>query len=372
MSRKAVAAGHICLDITPEIPKQAKNRIQDILAPGGILNVGDADIHTGGSVANTGLAMKLLGADVTLAGKIGDDAFGDMVLSITDKYDASAGLIRSEGDSTSYSVVLAIPGVDRIFLHNPGANNTFCIDDLPMDAIKEAALFHFGYPPTMKKMYENDGVQLAEIMRTVREEGAATSLDLAAVDPDTEAGRADWTSILKRTLPYVDFFVPSIEELIFMLDREKYERLRNDNPGCDLTEALDIAKDIEPLGQLCLSLGAGIVLIKCGAPGMYLCTGSVKKLETVSRRLDLDARLWADLDLFEKSYKPERIISGTGAGDTSVAAFLTAILNGCGPKECIRYATAEGACCVEAVDALSGLKSFEEIDKKIAAGWQKN
>ena len=35
-----------------------------------------ADIHTGGSVANTGTAMKLLGADVRLAGMVGDDDFG--------------------------------------------------------------------------------------------------------------------------------------------------------------------------------------------------------------------------------------------------------------------------------------------------------
>ena len=372
MSKKAVVAGHICIDITPGIPEQTKKSIQDILAPGCLINVGDADVHTGGAVANTGLAMKLLGADVTLAGKIGNDAFGDIVFSIIDKYDAADGLIRSSGDSTSYSVVLAIPGVDRIFLHNPGANDTFCIDDLPMEAIKEAALFHFGYPPIMKRIYENDGKQLVDIMCKVREAGAATSLDLAAMDPDTEAGRADWTGILKRALPYVDIFVPSIEELIFMLDRKKYDRLRNENPGRDLTEILDIKKDIEPLGQLCLDMGARIVLIKCGAPGMYYCTQGAEEIEKISRKLSLDTEAWAERKGYERSYRPDKILSGTGAGDTSVAAFLTSILNGHKPEECVKYATATGACCVEAYDALGGLKSFEELDKKIEAGWQKN
>ncbi len=372
MRKKAVVAGHICIDITPKIPKQSSDRIQDILSPGRLINVGDADIHTGGAVANTGLAMKILGADVALAGKIGDDAFADMIISIADKYDASGGLIRSPGDSTSYSVVLAIPGIDRIFLHDPGANDTFCADDLPMEAIGDAALFHFGYPPIMKRMYENNGEELVKIMKKVSEAGVATSLDLCAVDPDTQAGRADWNAILAGVLPYVDIFVPSVEELIFMLERDKCDRLRAQNPDTDLTSIIDLEKDIEPLGKRCLDMGAKIVLIKCGASGMYYCTADKEQLEKISGRLEMDPVVWADRKGFERSFVPEKVVSGTGAGDTSVAAFLTSILNGQSPEKCVTYAVATGACCVEAVDALGGLKSFEEIDRKIECGWARN
>lgn len=372
MGKKAVVAGHICIDITPAIPAQTSVKIEDILSPGKLINVGDADIHTGGAVANTGLAMKILGADVTLVGKMGDDALADIISSITDRYDASAGLIRRAGDSTSYSIVLAIPGIDRIFLHDPGANDTFVADDLPMDAIREAALFHFGYPPIMKRIFENDGEELVRVMSMVRDAGAATSLDLCAVDPDTEAGRADWRSILSKTLPYTDIFVPSVEELLFMLERSKFDRLKAANPGRDMTTVLDVAGDIEPLGQACLDMGSKIVLIKCGAPGMYYCTADEDKLGTISKRLELDPKAWAQKSGFEVSFKPEKVVSGTGAGDTSVAAFLVSLLNGRTLTECVRYAAATGACCVEAVDALGGLKSFEELDKKISDGWSRN
>ena len=371
MSKKAVAAGHICLDITPSVSRQTTSDIREIFAPGRLINVGDADIHTGGSVANTGLAMKILGADVTLAGKIGSDDFGDMIFSIASKYDAASGLIRSENDSTSYSVVLAVPGIDRIFLHNPGANDTFSSDDLPMDKIREAALFHFGYPPLMKRIYENDGMELVKIMQTVRDAGAATSLDLAAIDPDTPAGRVDWKTILSNALPNVDIFVPSVEELMFMLDRAKYESLRTDHPGRDLTEIIDLEHDIIPLGRMCLNMGTKIVLIKCGVPGMYYCTAPSGSIRKISPRLELDISAWSDKSGFEKSFVPDKVLSGTGAGDTSVAAFLTSILNGCSPEQCVRYAAATGACCVSSYDALSGLKSFEEIDRKIADGWEK-
>ena len=64
-------------------------------------------------------------------------------------------------------------------------------------------------------------------------------------------------------------------------------------------------------------------------------------------------------------------MSGTGAGDTSIGAFLTATLDGYSLEEALRLATATGASCVEAYDALGGLKSFDELKRKIEAGWKK-
>ena len=187
--------------------------LTEILTPGKLINVGSADVHTGGSVANTGLAMKLLGADVSLMGKIGNDVFGDMIRDVLKKYEAESGMLISGQESTSYSVVIAIPGVDRIFLHNPGANDSFCAEDIPQNIMKETALFHFGYPPLMKSMFKNDGAELVKIMKRAKLCGAATSLDFASIDPDAESGKADWESILKSVIPYVDFLVPSVDEL---------------------------------------------------------------------------------------------------------------------------------------------------------------
>ena len=115
MGKKVIAAGHICLDITPAFPEKKEMKIGDVLQPGKLLEVGNATVSTGGSVANTGLGMKILGADVTLMGKIGTDAFGDMVCSLLEKYEVSDAMIRSQNEATSYSIVLAVPGNDRSF-----------------------------------------------------------------------------------------------------------------------------------------------------------------------------------------------------------------------------------------------------------------
>ena len=369
MKKKAIAAGHICLDITPAFPDRKAERVSDALVPGQLLNVGPADVHTGGAVANTGLAMKSFGADVSLMGKVGNDAFGRMVLSALRECGADQGMICSETEATSYSVVLAIPGIDRIFLHNPGANDSFRADDIPLPALKEAALLHFGYPPLMRSMYEQDGAELVRLMRRANEAGAAASLDLAAVDANSAAGRVSWRRILERTLPYVDFFVPSAEELCFMLDPARFAEWQARAAGRDITDVLEPQTDIAPLAEECLRLGARVVLIKCGGPGMYFRSADRRTLERISPRLSLDASAWADRAWFEHSFVPERVLSGTGAGDASIAAFLTAVLEGRPPEQAVTLAAAAGACCVSAYDALSGLIPFEAMEKKIASGW---
>lgn len=368
MNKKIIAAGHICIDITPVFPEENRcAEISDILVPGRLVQMNPADVHTGGSVANTGLALKKLGADVILLGKVGDDAFGAMVRDILAGYGAG-GLIVDRESTTSYSVVLAVPGIDRIFLHSPGANNTFSNADIPEEALKEAALFHFGYPPVMRTLYERDGAELAAIFRRVKEHNIATSLDMTNVDPNSEAGRVDWGRILAAVLPYTDFFVPSFEELCFMLNRPRYEELTA--RGGDMAEGLDMESDVKPLAEKCLRLGCRAVLIKCGTSGMYYQTGNREAMEQVGSRLELDAAGWADKQGMQPCFRADQVLSGTGAGDTSIAAFLMAASQGKPVAVCAALAAAEGACAVTAYDALSGLKPLEELEARIAAGWK--
>ncbi|MBR2274455.1 MAG: carbohydrate kinase family protein [Lachnospiraceae bacterium] len=373
--KKAIVAGHICIDITPKFPLSEKKIREpgDILKPGKLINIDGVSISTGGAVANTGLAMNRLGADVRLLGKLGDDEFGRLILEVLKRngYDGSRDMIIDPDSRTSYTVALAIPGIDRIFLHDPGANNTFGYEDLDFTEIGKADLFHFGYPPLMRRMYQNEGEELTAVYKKVSSLGLATSLDLAAVDDSSEAGKQDWKAILTKVLPYVDFFVPSIEELCYMLDRGRYDEWMERAAGKDVTLILDINKDIKPLADELLSLGAKVLLIKCGAPGMYFKTAGTSALEKIGKKLALNTTEWADQEIFEKSYKPSKVLSGTGAGDTSIAAFLTAILSGRKPQDALRLAAATGTCCVEAYDSLSGLLSFEELEEKIAAGWEK-
>lgn len=368
--KRVVAAGHICIDITPIFPGKQVEQIGELLLPGTLVQMKGVNIHTGGAVANTGLALKLMGIDVSLMGKVGTDAFGSIIMEYLKKHDADNGMLVSEGEDTSYSVVLAVPGIDRIFLHNPGANDTFSYGDIDFSVIQKAALFHFGYPSIMKNMYQKQGAELKQILKRVKECGTAVSLDMAAIDPTTEAAEKDWKQILKNVLPYVDFFVPSVEELCYMLDKERYENWKQRAGEKDITEILTM-EDIEPLGEKVIEFGARIVLIKCGAAGIYYQTAAEDDIKNLCERLNLLTEAWMEKKGFEKSYRPDAVISGTGAGDTCIAAFLASVLEEYTLEKALHMATAQGACCVASYDALGGIKTLKQLEKKIGQGWEK-
>lgn len=367
MPKKIVSAGLLCLDITPVFKDGPKKDIKEILVPGKLIEMNKANIHIGGSVANSGLAFQYFGADVTLIGKIGKDQFGSLVKQSIQSYGNHNDLIESFDCDTSYTVILVPPGTDRIFLHYPGADNSFGYNDIPFGKVSGADLFHFGYPTVMQKMYRNGGSELIQIFKEVKKLGVLTSLDMSAVDPESEAAKADWPSIIKELIPYVDFFVPSVEELCFLIDQRKHAEWVKRGRGRDITEIVDIEHDVKPLADQLINWGAKIVLIKCGAPGMYLKTADKQTLSP----LGSNYIKWADIAMFEPSYRAERYCSGTGAGDVSLAAFLTAAIENYDPQRCLQLATAAGASSVSAYDALGGLKTFDELMKKIDAGWEK-
>ena len=63
MAGKIIVAGHICLDITPVFASGKTQPLASVLTPGKLVQMKDVNISTGGAVANTGLALKVLGAD---------------------------------------------------------------------------------------------------------------------------------------------------------------------------------------------------------------------------------------------------------------------------------------------------------------------
>ncbi len=375
MKKKVICAGHICLDITPKFKSETLNDFSHIFVPGHLTEVGGAAIHTGGSVANTGLAMKLFledKADVVLKGIVGDDDLGRLVLNILNNHDASEGMIIDKEASSSYTIALALPGYDRIFFHNPGPNDTFDSFFISEEELKNASLFHFGYPTLMKKMYENDGAETIKLFKKVKASGCITSLDLTVVDTNSEAAKSDWEYILRSVLPFVDIFTPSAEEVCYMLEPKLLKEWKNKAKGQDVTAVFNIENEIKPLAQKCLDLGAKIVLLKCGKPGIYSVAADKNKLSDICDKLGISENLWSNFSAFEQSYTPRQLLSGTGAGDTSIAAFLSAIITGRDPDNCLRLACAAGCSCLEGYDSLSGLRPFNQLEKRIADGWRKS
>jgi sugar/nucleoside kinase (ribokinase family) len=365
----AVVAGHICLDVIPELFDNTPESLEMMSIPGRLVEIGPVTFSTGGPVSNTGLALHKLGIGTRLMGKVGNDLFGQAVRQIVSSYGPylADGMVVDQTAATSYTVVINPPGRDRILLHCPGANDTFSASDVRYDVVGRARLFHFGYPPLMKLMFTGDEGQLPGIFGRVKELGVTTSLDMALPDPSSAAGRADWTGILKATLPHVDIFAPSIEEILYMIRRDTYNRLYRMMGQPDFLPLItpDLLSD---LSQELLELGPKIVGLKLGERGFYIRTAGLAAIEAMGHACPADPAVWAHKELWAPCFKVN--VAGTaGAGDATIAGFLTGLLRGLPPEAALTAAVAAGACNVEAVDTLSGLCAWEEITRRIASGW---
>ena len=378
---QVIVAGHICLDLVPAFARDHQQKFSEMFVPGRLNHVGESVLSSGGAVSNTGIALQQLGLSTQLMGKIGDDLFGKGVQDVLAPFRESLKLIVDPGASTSYSYVIAPPGVDRIFLHHPGANDTFCEKDLDFDLISQARLFHFGYPPLMRRMYSDNGIELSNIMKRVKEKNVTTSLDMALPDPESEAGRADWRLILTRTLPFTDLFFPSIEEILFMLDRPLFDAIteRVNVTGISFIDAYDM-NHLNELSDLILKMGCAVVVIKLGKKGLYMRTASAEKMAAIGGGAPEDPCEWAGQRWFAPSYFVQKIESTSGAGDASIAGVLAGILGGQSSSRSLQLGCAAAAQKIQIRKSFGGIDPLEcllskldtwkqEMIKDIPANW---
>lgn len=358
-----LVAGHICLDIIPEINSTVQ------FVPGQLMDIGPVTFGTGGPVSNTGLALHKLGMRTRLVGKVGDDLFGKAVRRILFDQDASLveTMLEVPKESTSYSIIISPPEQDRMIFHFPGCNDRFEAQDVSDPLLEATRLLHFGYPPVMQRMFEEDGAQLEGLFHRAKSAGATTSLDMSMPDPHSRAGRADWHSILSRTLPHVDIFIPSLEETIYTLYPEFLDPIARS--GGDPWAVLS-PESIVSIGRDLLAKGCKLAGLKLGDKGLYLATAPEDILKDLGRAKSDHLDAWADRQLWSPCFAT-RVQGTTGAGDTTLAGFLSAFLRGLSPEESLRTACAVGACCVEKSDSLSGLRTWEATQERLKADWQR-
>jgi sugar/nucleoside kinase (ribokinase family) len=365
---QAVVAGHICLDIFPDFESQSDRNLAVVLKPGSLVQVGAACFSSGGPVSNTGLALHRLGVPVRLIAKIGADPFGRILKERVASWGPHLedGLITDPQGVTSYSIILSNRTTDRIFLHCTGENDTFGPEDIDYRLVEQADLFHFGYPPALRRMYSRGGRDFAAIMRFAKETGATTSLDMSLPDPNTESGKADWRPIYQSVLPYVDIFLPSLDELFYTLQRDAYHRMAA--RGEILRQADPIL--LEDLSSELLGLGVKIAAVKLGDRGVYLRTASEEALKTLGRARPIPGTGWGDCERWVPCYEVD-VVGTTGAGDSTIAGFLAGLLRRTTVEEALTMAVAVGACNVEAADSLSGLRTWEATRDRVRAGWMR-
>jgi sugar/nucleoside kinase (ribokinase family) len=300
-------------------------------------------------------------------GKVGDDLFGRAILDLVREHgpELAEAMVVVPGETSSYTVVINPPHIDRMFLHCVGANLTFGADDVRYDLVSEARVFHFGYPPLMPRFYADQGRELLEMYRCAQATGVTTSLDMVMPDPAGPSGQVDWMAVMRQVMPFVHLYVPSVEEWLFMADRRRFDHLSATvGPEKMLWHLRE--DEIRALSERALDLGAQVVMLKLGERGLYLRSGQAEALGRGFARPEL----WRNVELWRPAFRPDEVVGTTGAGDATIAGFLAAVLRDAPPERALAIAAAVGACNVEAADALSGVRGWEETLARLDAGWE--
>ncbi|MDD4191995.1 MAG: carbohydrate kinase family protein [Mangrovibacterium sp.] len=361
----AVIAGYLCVDMIPGFPNNRhETGVPALLQPGKLIEIDGLDFLMGGVVANTGMAMKKFGRQVFLNGLTGDDLLGKIVRDYFQKYDLLDGMQVTSEVGTAFSIVLAPPGIDRIFLESPGCNQLLDADFIDFEAVAQSRLFHFGYPPLLRKFYLNKGEQLSAMLSAIKRAGTVTSMDFSLPDGESESGRQDWPAVMEQVLPYTDIFVPSLEEALRTMIPERYERMVSESGDADLIDRIPMDL-IRETGRRIIDCGVKVLVIKAAHRGIYLLTGDISGLK--ERGLQMDKNDWNFRERWCNAYPadPARVKDATGAGDTAVAAFLSALLDGSTPETALKFAALAGRNNLYCRDLYEELDDWQTMEREI-------
>jgi sugar/nucleoside kinase (ribokinase family) len=358
----AIVAGYLGVDIAPGFARRENASFAELFRPGKLIETEGLHFSLGGVVPNTGLAMRRFGCNTELMGCIGIDTLGDLALEQLVQAGVSQGIRRIKSAGTAYGIVIAPPGMDRVFFEAPGCNRVFTADDIDYEVVAKSRLFHFGYPPLMDVIWANDGKELTVIFERVHQRDTVTSLDMTLPDPDTPAGQVDWNKILSNVLPLTDIFVPSIEELLFMLEPQLYRSISEQATGNDMIEFIP-EDEYRLLAKKVLSMGVEILLIKAGHKGAFLMTGNLSGLNSLPLKLSDEIGCQNGIWLPSLPVNTDRFCNASGAGDCAVAGFLTALLNDESIINAGQYAMITGRDNLYGKDAFSGLRTWTEVTR---------
>ena len=313
-NNKILVAGSLNMDQIVRVPR--------IPALGEtLLGAGSLKLVPGGKGANQAVAMARLGAPVAMAGRVGNDPFGERLLSSLRSDNVDTGLIVVDQEEAS--------GVAFIFLA-PDGNNAIVVAGganmrVGQDSVQSSTIFEaIAQAQALVLQLEIPLETVILFIAAAHKGGVPVVLNLAPGQP-----------LSKEVLRQLEVLIVNETEAS-LLSGQRVESL----------------EDAHIVATVLHEQGISKVVITLGSQGALLATSD----ESGKTRI------------IYQSAPVVQVIDTTAAGDCFVGALTVALTEGQSPEDALRFAVYASALKVTKFGAQSGLPTRAEVDAFLQSG----
>lgn len=305
-TRQILCIGDLCADIFA-------STLGRLPGPGELALTNEIAVYPGGNALNTTIALRRLGEPAAIAGSVGDDALGGLLLDQLQSLGLDARGVRREPQGrTATTIIVRAEGEDRRFIHALGVAADFTGEHVPAELLPEDGIVLVG--GYLKLGAWNDEA-LTNLLNCARRKNCRIVLNVCiAQDSGVDVHRA------VQLLEHVDLFVPNEDEARILTGEA--------SPALQ-TRALRRA-------------GARTVVITRGQRGLYADDGD--------RTIEMGV---FDVPLVDPS----------GCGDCFTAGLLAALNRQWDLVRVLEFASAVGALGATALGCTNGVPSFAEVQR---------
>ena len=301
--KKVLCAGLLMVDVLVK-PVDCFDHNHDTVA------VDTIKMESGGDAMNNAVILAKLGAPVCFAGRIGDDMQGEFLREFLKKANVEAHLTVDDKKVTSSCIVMISSSGERSFLYNSGANAAFCANDISDELLAQAGHIQIGGALSMPSL---DGEGALSLLKRAKRYGLTTSMDV------TTSSTGKWYETLRPVLPFVDYFMPSLEEAKYIAGTDEPDKI----------------------ADFLLDKGVGTAVIKLGAKGCLLKNKYVR--------------------IVKPAYEGLSVMDTTGAGDAFCAGFIYGIVNAFDLELCASLGNAVAGLNITKIGATGGAVDWHSV-----------
>jgi len=285
---------------------------------GNVEFIDEIRLTVAGTAGGTVVDTAKLGLRSLAVGAVGDDEKADFVLATLAKFgiDVSA-MQRLPGVPTSATILNVRPNGERPALHVRGASDHFDVPSSLYDQVFDAPIVHLGGTGLLRTL---DGERSRILLEEAKRRGRTVTFDLIAATAQT-------AGLVLPLLPFIDYFMPSIEEARDMSGRTS----------------------VEDCASFYLDAGAACCVFTLGGEGAFYAHRDGTRLKVPAYDIE--------------------VVDTTGCGDAFDAGFIAALHHRMDPEKAVRFAQAAAGLVATGLGSDAGIRSFEHTTAQME-GWR--